>query len=214
MIRRPPRSTLFPYSTLFRSGRRVFRILARRSSTTSVSTWIEKCSARNDAAASAAPISLLLPLDAAGCGAVCLFEQGGELAQQPGQRGAICRGQAFQQGGFGVEQVGVRLVDDGAAVGGELDQDRPPVAGSGTAPDELAALKPVQPFGHGGRGDQHAAVQLGGSEPVAGPAAAQGSQDIVLAAVELVAPVDPAQRSGQVAVDAGDTAEDRHRGDV
>src|SRR2546430_13510645 len=30
MIRRPPRSTLFPYTTLFRSGRRPFPQFARR----------------------------------------------------------------------------------------------------------------------------------------------------------------------------------------
>src|SRR5256885_12369323 len=30
MIRRPPRSTLFPYTTLFRSGRRALELLARR----------------------------------------------------------------------------------------------------------------------------------------------------------------------------------------
>src|SRR5256885_8668636 len=30
MIRRPPRSTLFPYTTLFRSGRRAGRIRPRR----------------------------------------------------------------------------------------------------------------------------------------------------------------------------------------
>src|SRR5258708_13240655 len=32
MIRRPPRSTLFPYTTLFRSGRRPVLALAARSS--------------------------------------------------------------------------------------------------------------------------------------------------------------------------------------
>src|SRR5256885_13971970 len=30
MIRRPPRSTLFPYTTLFRSGRRVFALIPGR----------------------------------------------------------------------------------------------------------------------------------------------------------------------------------------
>src|SRR5258708_27519858 len=30
MIRRPPRSTLFPYTTLFRSGPRSYRVLTRR----------------------------------------------------------------------------------------------------------------------------------------------------------------------------------------
>src|SRR3712207_8113744 len=30
MIRRPPRSTLFPYTTLFRSGRRMAETVARR----------------------------------------------------------------------------------------------------------------------------------------------------------------------------------------
>src|SRR3712207_7546269 len=31
MIRRPPRSTLFPYTTLFRSGRRFFRPVLRHA---------------------------------------------------------------------------------------------------------------------------------------------------------------------------------------
>src|SRR2546430_7985970 len=41
MIRRPPRSTLFPYTTLFRSGQQGFRVIAhdRRGHGRSTQTW-------------------------------------------------------------------------------------------------------------------------------------------------------------------------------
>src|SRR5438067_7488513 len=137
-----------------------------------------------------------------------VFEAGGEFGQECGQGGAVVGGEAGQQAGFGAEQVGVGLVDQGPAVGGELDVDGAPVAGGGAAGDEAAALEAVEPFGHGGGGDQDAAVQLGGGQPVAGAAAAQRGEHVVFAGVELVAAVDLAQRGGQVTVDAGDAAED------
>src|SRR3712207_9221203 len=39
MIRRPPRSTLFPYTTLFRSRRRAAATAAARRSTASAGAW-------------------------------------------------------------------------------------------------------------------------------------------------------------------------------
>src|SRR5690349_23976317 len=39
MIRRPPRSTLFPYTTLFRSGRSNRTSTCRSTALTSCSTW-------------------------------------------------------------------------------------------------------------------------------------------------------------------------------
>src|SRR3712207_8056761 len=51
MIRRPPRSTLFPYTTLFRSGRCSTSSESRRSSSRSPACWrgradCSRCSAR------------------------------------------------------------------------------------------------------------------------------------------------------------------------
>src|SRR5256885_12989143 len=41
MIRRPPRSTLFPYTTLFRSTKQSFRMIFRGASTFSISRCVK-----------------------------------------------------------------------------------------------------------------------------------------------------------------------------
>src|SRR5437762_8133384 len=52
MLRRPPRSTLFPYTTLFRSVRPAEALVAQRSkqtqSTPRTATWLASCLGRRD----------------------------------------------------------------------------------------------------------------------------------------------------------------------
>ena len=58
----------------------------------------------------------------AGRAALFLFEVRGEFGEEAAQSGAVWLGEAVEEGGFGGEQVGVGLVEDGAAGRGELDQ--------------------------------------------------------------------------------------------
>ena len=58
---------------------------------------------------------------AAGAGRLVVLEQGGQLGQEPGQGGAIARGEPVEQGGLGVQHVDVGPVDYAAAGRGELD---------------------------------------------------------------------------------------------
>src|SRR3712207_9026028 len=65
MIRRPPRSTLFPYTTLFRSPRRVAeRVAGRLDRVARVAHrlhWASPLHWRADVAASTAPLAVPLP---------------------------------------------------------------------------------------------------------------------------------------------------------
>src|SRR2546430_13670962 len=56
MIRRPPRSTLFPYTTLFRSPDRSDRSRARRDPSADTAHWRGRRTPPDDASASVAPL--------------------------------------------------------------------------------------------------------------------------------------------------------------
>src|SRR2546430_4010686 len=82
MIRRPPRSTLFPYTTLFRSGRSAASI-ARESAVQS-----PRCDSARCAASSLAPAAIASEYD---CSTCCASRSEEHTSELQSQSNLVCR---------------------------------------------------------------------------------------------------------------------------
>ena len=75
---------------------------------------------------------------------------GQDLGEQVKQVCSFVLGEGGQDAPFNSADAGEQLIGDCAAVGCDLDEDTPAVAGVGGAADPAAAFKEVERCGHGG----------------------------------------------------------------
>lgn len=99
---------------------------------------------------------------------------------------SLAAGELGQDGALLGEESGERLVGAVAALGGEPDQDAPPVAGVGEPFDEALLGEPVDAVGHGARGDQGLGQELAGGELVGRAGPAERGEDVELPGLQLV----------------------------
>ena len=111
--------------------------------------------------------------------------EGGEQGpQQPGERALVVRPQRGEQFPLAAQQVRQRVIGCGPALVGEGDEHTAPVPRVGFPADESRLGEPVDPVGHGARGDQRRADQRSRRHLIRRPLSAQGRQHVELPRLE------------------------------
>ena len=127
---------------------------------------------------------------------------------------ALAGVQIRQQHALAAQQVGQGRVRPRHTLIGERDQHPSLVSRVRLPADEARRGQPVDPVGHGARGDQGGAEQRAGRQLERRALAAQRGEHVELPRLEAVVGERAAPRDVQVPGQPGDPAEDLHRLDV
>jgi hypothetical protein len=135
-------------------------------------------------------------------------EQSAQLSRQGCPAGFV---EPTEQRPLAVQQVGHGVVHRPAAGSGEPHEHPAPVVRVGMALDEVAALEPVDPVGHGAAGDQGLLDELAGGQLVGVACSAQCREHIELPALEAV--LGEGRPTGEVEAprEPGDAGQDFQR---
>jgi len=136
------------------------------------------------------------------------LEPAQKRAQQSSELALFVRAERFQQPALVLEMQGRDPIDQGAALGGELDEEPAPVLGVGDAPHEPGALQACESMGHRARAAHQFTVKLGGGEAIRRSAAPQAGEHVEGLARE--AEVGESGIDGGVGVSTGSTETGDH----
>jgi hypothetical protein len=124
---------------------------------------------------------------------------------------ALAAVQPGQQRTLADQQVGQGRVGPRHALLGQRDQDAPLIPGVGFPADQARLSQPVDPVGHGARGDQGGAEQRAGGQLERRPLPAQRGEHVELPRLQAMVGERAAPRDVQVPGQPGDPAEHLHR---